>query len=89
MNRYEEDKLTYVKVNDGVMTRATWNLLISIRDVKLWKAGIRPHRHWRLKHVKEYFGVLGSADFVLRHLLKLKAELDAKKTNIELPRHYF
>ena len=84
MNRYQEDLKTFVQVNDGLMTRATWNLLISIRDVKLWKAGIRPHRHWRLKHVKEYFGILGNADFILQHLYKLKDELETKNANIEL-----
>lgn len=84
MTQYEQDLKQYVKVNDGVMTKATYNLLISIRDVKLWKAGMRPHRGWKLKHVKEYFGVLGSADFVLGHLYKLKGEFDQEKANIDL-----
>jgi len=84
MTQYEQDLKQYVKVNDGVMTKATYNLLISIRDVKLWKAGMRPHRGWKLKHVKEYFGVLGSADFVLEHLYKLKDEFDQAKANIDL-----
>lgn len=81
---YENDKDQIIKINDGFMTKAHYNLLISIRDVKLWKAGIRPHRHWRLKHVKEYFGVLGNADFILQHLLKLKTEIKSKTTNLEL-----
>lgn len=81
---YEQDKKNIIKINDGFMSRAHFNLIVSIRDVKLWKAGIRPHRHWRLKHVKEYFGVLGSADFVLQHLLKLKTEIRNENTNIEI-----
>ena len=84
MTQYEKDKKSVIKVNDGVMTQATWNLLISIRDVKLWKVGMRPHRHWRIKHVKDYFGVTGGTTKILAHLYKLKDELDAEKSNIAL-----
>jgi hypothetical protein len=84
MTQYETDLEKIIKVNDGLMTRATYNLIISIRDVKLWKAGMKPHRFWKITDVKNYFGLKGNADKVLEGLYKLKATYDNAKTNIEL-----
>ena len=50
------------------MSRAYWNLVVSIRDVKLFKIGLKPNRNWRLKDVKWYFGIKGSKDKVLTQL---------------------
>jgi len=36
---------------------AMYNLICSKRDLKLFCKGIKPHRRWRLKDVKEYFGL--------------------------------
>ena len=60
-------EIDYNSGNDGLY-RANYNLAVSIRDLKLWDAGIRPHRHWRLKHVKDYFGVTGNAKSILKQL---------------------
>ena len=84
MTQYEEDQRKVIKINDGFMSVGIYNLIISIRDVKLWQSGMRPHKNWKLKHVKEYFGVLGSASFVLNHLENLKAEYDQALSNIDL-----
>jgi hypothetical protein len=63
MTRFEQDKETIFRYIDSKgsrpMSRAYWNLVVSIRDVGLFCEGIAPNRHWRLKHVKEYFGVKG------------------------------
>lgn len=74
MTQYEKDKDRYFNYNNTQMSWATWNLLLSIRDVGLWTKNLRPHRHWRLKHVKDYFGIKGSAEKVLSELKKLKDE---------------
>ncbi len=84
MTQYETDMEKVIKVNDGLMTRATYNLIISIRDVKLWKAGMRPHRLWKITDVKNYFGLKGNPDKILEGLMQLKATYDNAKTNIEL-----
>lgn len=72
MTRFEEDKEIYFTYGDSngsrPMTRAYWNLVVSIRDVGLFCAGIAPNRHWRLKHVKEYFGVKGNKDKIYDQL---------------------
>ena len=38
-------------------TRGLYNLGIFRRDLKLFCKGIKPHRNWRLKDVKAYFGL--------------------------------
>ena len=74
MTQYEKDKDRYFNFNSSRMSFAYYNLVISIRDVGLWINNLRPHRNWRLKHVKEYFGIKGSAEKVLNELNKLKDE---------------
>jgi len=36
---------------------AMWNLITSKKDLTLFCKGITPHRKWRLKNVKKYFGL--------------------------------
>jgi hypothetical protein len=78
MTRFEEDKDKMFMYGDSngsrPMSRAYWNLVISIRDVGLFCNGIAPNRHWRLKHVKEYFGVKGGKEKIYDHLNKLLEE---------------
>ena len=60
-----ENKENY-NVNKG-----TYNLICSIRDLKLFTKGIKPHRHWRLKDVKIYFGLKGNTEKVLHQLISV------------------
>lgn len=57
-------------VNKGV-----YNLICSIRDVKLFDKGIKPHRRWRLKDVKWYFGLTGNTRTILNQLISLNEML--------------
>lgn len=82
MTGYEQDQKIAIKINDGIATRAWYNLVVSIRDVKLWKAGMKPHRHWRITDVKNYFGVKGNTQKVLDQLVTLKEEYETGKTNL-------
>ena len=83
MTKYEEDLNRTVKFNNGLMQVGTYNLIVSIRDVKLFKIGLKPHSHWRLKDVKWYFGLKGNTDTILKGLKRLKATQEDKKNNIE------
>ena len=71
MTRFEEDKDKMFMYGDSngsrPMSRAYWNLVVSIRDVGLFCNGIAPNRHWRLKHVKEngFGGHVGHHQIVL------------------------
>jgi len=52
-----------------------WNLSLSIRDLKLYSKGIKPHRRWKISPVKEYFGVNGSKKTLLSKLQILNKAL--------------
>ena len=49
-----------------------YNLIISIRDLRLYSKGIKPHRHWKITPLKTYFGIKGNAQSMLDKLLKIK-----------------
>ena len=73
MTKFEIDKQNTFMYGDSthgnrLMTRAYWNLVVSIRDVGLFTKGIAPNRHWRLKHVKEYFGIKGNKESIYKQL---------------------
>ena len=64
-----------------------WNLSLSIRDLKLYSKGIKPHRRWKITPLKEYFGITGSADKMLTKLERIneiileKGEKQKEKNN--------
>ena len=67
--QFEQDLTKTIGMNDGVMAVGVYNLIVSIRDMKLFcKIGMKPHRRWRMKDVKWYFGVNGGKDKVLTQL---------------------
>ncbi len=78
MTRMEQDKSNHFMYGDSKgsrpMSRAYWNLVVSIRDVGLFCKGIAPNRHWRLKHVKEYFGLKGGKQKIYDQLNEMLNE---------------
>lgn len=54
-----------MKINGNGSLKGYYNLVVSIRDLKLFCLGIKPNRFWRLKDVKEYFGITGNKESVL------------------------
>ena len=61
-----------MNVNGNMMPRGYYNLIISIRDVKLYDKGIKAHRYWKISDVKNYFGVKGSANKIANQLDELR-----------------
>lgn len=61
----------------GQSGRLDWpiyNLLCSVRDLTMFcHHGMKPHRYWRLKDVKAYFGIKGSKEKILEQLEFLRA----------------
>ena len=47
---------------------AIYNLITSKGAVKLFTKGIKPSRHWRLTDVKNYFGMKGNSETLLKKL---------------------
>ena len=48
-----------------------WNLALSLRDLKLYCKGIKPHRGWKITPVKKYFGMNGHKEVLLEKLHRL------------------
>jgi len=63
--QFEKDLDLSMSINGKQSSRGYYNLIVSIRDVKLFSGGLKPHRHWRLKDVKWYFGLKGNTEKVL------------------------
>jgi hypothetical protein len=55
-------------VNSTRTSRARYNAIICRGEVQLFSKGIQPSRHWRLKYVKDYFGLSGSKQKVAEQL---------------------
>lgn len=49
-----------IDVNGSPTSRGYYNLVVSIRDLGLWKMGLKPHRFWKVTDVKNYFGLTGN-----------------------------
>ena len=49
-----------------------YNLIISIRDLRLYSKGIKSHRRWKITPLKIYFGIKGNAKSMLDKLRKIK-----------------
>tara|TARA_R100001443_G_scaffold56497_1_gene67451 strand:- start:314 stop:601 length:288 start_codon:yes stop_codon:yes gene_type:complete len=75
-SRYVSDctEETLLTMNGNPMHKGFYNLIVSIRDVKLFIAGMKPHSNWKYKNVKEYFGLKGNKENVLNQLEQLKRE---------------
>jgi hypothetical protein len=43
-----------------------------MRDVRLYNAGIKPHRNWKVTDVKRYFGINGNTATLLSKLEEIK-----------------
>lgn len=46
-----------IDFNGNPMPIGYYNLLISIRDFKLYKSGMKPYRGWKPTAAREYFGI--------------------------------
>ena len=73
--KFESDLGISLNVNGSPMPAAMWNLLLSIRDCKLYSKGIKPHRNWKISDVKWYFGVKGGAGDIAKRLEEYKEAL--------------
>ncbi len=70
--KFELDWSKKMTINGMQSNMGYYNLIISIRDLKIWKAGMRPNRHWRITDVKKYFGIAGNVDTLINRLTDFK-----------------
>jgi len=69
------DESKSINVNGNEVSLGYWNLIISIRDCKLYSIGLKPNRHWKINNVKTYFGIKGDASKLVTQLEKIKNTL--------------
>jgi hypothetical protein len=67
-----KDENAKINFNGNLMPVAYYNLVVSIRDVKLYAKGIKINRHWKISDVKSYFGVKGGAEAIAYQLEYIK-----------------
>lgn len=60
---------------------ALYNLALAKGQLRLFNKGILPTRSFRLKHVKEYFGMNGNKKVLLDKLTKLQDILKPSNNN--------
>lgn len=79
MTQFEQDLNNPLVINSVTSSKAFYNLVVSIRDMKLYQIGMKPHRFWKVSDVKAYFGVKGNKETVLEQLIALKEKHFPKK----------
>ena len=67
--KFIEDLDKGLRINTTNSNMGTYNLIISKRDIGLFCLGMKPHKNWKLKDLKEYFGLKGKKE-------KCKAQID-------------
>jgi len=70
----------FLKDLDTGNKMALYNLAVSVGQVKLFSKGIKPTQKWRLKDVKNYFGLVGGTDKILGQLEQLQDIINEKET---------
>ncbi len=79
MTQFEQDLQKPLSINGRPSSKAFYNLVVSIRDAKLWVIGMKPHRHWKISDVKAYFGVKGNKEQIVKELEALREKHFPKK----------
>jgi hypothetical protein len=75
--QFEADFGKELNVNGAPTSKAYWNLILSIRDCKLYSKGIKINRFWKINDVKTYFGVKGNAQVIAEKLEQYRGVLIA------------
>ena len=74
MTQFEQDLEQDLSVNGSASSKGMWNLIVSKRDLGLWKRGMKPHRHWKVTDVKRYFGLKGNKEKIYEDICKMVDE---------------
>jgi hypothetical protein len=74
MTQFEKDLKQDLYVNGKESSRGLWNLIVSKRDLGLWKMGMKPNRHWKVTDVKKYFGLKGNKEKLYDDICKMVEE---------------
>ena len=70
--QFEMDWERPMNINGMESNKGYYNLCVTIRDLQLWQKGIKPNRTFRLKDVKSYFGLTGSAKTICERMISFR-----------------
>lgn len=59
--------------SSDAVNQGWWNLICSVRDLKLWSKGIKAHRGWKVSNAKQYFNITGNKESLV---IKIQAIQD-------------
>jgi len=79
MTQFEQDLAKDLSVNGSASSKGMWNLIVSKRDLALWKRGMKPNRHWKVSDVKRYFGLKGNKDKIYDDICKMVDDYNKPK----------
>ena len=65
---FEKDWNRPIMINQVKSNKGYYNLVVTLRDLKLHSKGIKPHRNWRISDVKKYFGIKGNTQTLIQRL---------------------
>ena len=71
-----------LRLNNNNTSKGYYNLLVTIRDCKLYAIGLKPHRNWKISDVKKYFGIKGNAQQLANQLEEIKNLMNPTKINL-------
>ena len=71
MTQFEKDLEQDLSVNEKASSKGMWNLIVSKRDLALWRRGMKPNRHWKVTDVKKYFGLKGNKEKIYEDICKM------------------
>ena len=74
MTQFETDLAKDLYINGEESSKGLWNLIVSKRDLALWKIGMKPHRNWKVTEVKKYFGLKGNKEKIYDDICKMVDE---------------
>tara|TARA_R100000541_G_scaffold56800_1_gene66464 strand:+ start:276 stop:668 length:393 start_codon:yes stop_codon:yes gene_type:complete len=74
MTQFEKDLEQDLSVNGSASSKGMWNLIVSKRDLALWRRGMKPNRHWKVTDVKKYFGLKGNKEKIYEDICKMVDE---------------
>lgn len=74
MTQFQKDLEQPLSINGKNKSKGIYNLIISKRDLGLWKLGMKPHRNWKVSNVKKYFGLKGNKEQIYNQIVELVNE---------------
>jgi len=68
MSQFKKDLSIPFSINNNVISRGAYNLIITKRDVHLYSVGIMPNRNFKISDVKKYFEIKGNKEAINKQI---------------------